>query len=185
MKSLIWIVLGAASLTGCSTQAPKQPMVVQVTDGPESYEKNRSPESLREIWIAPYALDNDTLLHEQTVTFVEKPRSWRLLSAAEPDAVSFPKLPNEEGDYSLAPLKREREILADREKELQKVKSDLEAFEKKTQDAVLQRENDLKALSEKLHKTEEDRIKILQKLSDLEEEKKQKEQPKKPWYHFW
>ncbi len=135
-------------ITGCRTPSTK-PVIVQVDPGEASGGRFRSLERQRDLWIAPQATDNETLLHEQLVTFIEKPTAWQLPSTLEPNTISRPDLPLEQGDYDGEVLKRQQEIIQDKQAEALKIMTELENLKHQSQQTLSEKDEQLKVSVEK------------------------------------
>ncbi|MDD2709085.1 MAG: hypothetical protein PHV34_13955 [Verrucomicrobiae bacterium] len=190
MKTLTLPLAAAFLLTGCHTP-PNRPVIVQVAESPDDGQqcegRYRSVERQRDIWIAPHALDNEILQHEQTVTFVEKPQRWLIPSTLEPHAVSPPDLPLEAGEYDGSAIQRQREIIHDKDRQLQRIGAELENLKERTRQDLVQREEQIQASASQLRETREKLNTALQKLEDIEQAelaKRQQEQnqKKKRWW---
>ncbi len=178
-------------LTGCGTTPREQPVVVNVTGEPAQGGRFRAAERQRDVWIAPQATDSDTLLHEQTVTFVEKPQTWQLPSTIEPHTLSNPDLPLEQGDYDGEVLRRQREMIDDREKQITKAASELENLKRQSQESLNGKDKQVQESEQKLKELHGDLAAALQKLESIEEaerlRKAQEEEKrnKKHWWKLW
>ncbi|MDD2709226.1 MAG: hypothetical protein PHV34_14665 [Verrucomicrobiae bacterium] len=190
MKTLSLTLAAAFLLTGCHTP-PNRPVVVQVTESPDEGQQGegryRSIERQRDVWIAPHALDNEILQHEQIVTFVEKPQGWLIPSTLEPHAVSPPDLPLEAGEYDGSALQRQREIIQDKDRQLQRTSAELENLKNQTRQDLAQHEEKIQASARQLQETREKLNATLQKLEEIEQAeqaKRQQEQnqKKKRWW---
>lgn len=183
------LVLGVLTLAGCST-ARNHPVIVQMTDTPENGGRFRSTERQRDVWIAPQAIGNEILQHEQVVTFVEKPQGWQVPSTLEPHTVTPPDLPLEAGEYDGSALQRQREIIQDKERQIQKTTAELENIKSQTRQDLCQREQQIQASTKQLQETREKLNTALQKLDEIEraEQRKREEEAKpkpKPWWKPW
>ncbi len=174
--------------TGCTTPS-NTPVVVNVTDAPVQGGRFRAGERQRDVWIAPRALDQDTLLHEQTVTFIEKPQAWQLPSTIEPHTVSHPELPLEQGDYDAEVLHRQWEIIRDREIQVARITTDLENLKRQSQESLNGKDRQVQESEQKLKELHGDLAAALQKLTTIEEgerlRKAQEKQNTKHWWKFW
>jgi hypothetical protein len=173
------------AVTGCTS--PQKPVVVQVNDHPALVGRFRSPERQRDVWIAPQAVDNGTLQHDQVVTFVEKPSAWQLPSTIEPNTVSQPALSLQEGEYDGEALRREREMLTDTQEQIRKLNENMEKVRVDSQKAIAVKDAQLQELSKKLQGTEKQFQDASQKLNDIAEAERQKQEEaaKKPKWKFW
>jgi hypothetical protein len=187
--SVLGLFLAVLTLVGCSTPG-NRPVVVQVTDIPENGGRFRSAERQRDVWIAPQAIGNEILQHEQVVTFVEKPQGWRVPSTLEPHTVVPPDLPLESGEYDGAALQRQQEIIQDKERQIQKTTAELENIKGQTRQDLSQREQQIQAATQQLQETREKLNTALQKLDEIEQAERRKREeaakPKpKPWWKPW
>ncbi|MDD2710097.1 MAG: hypothetical protein PHV34_19105 [Verrucomicrobiae bacterium] len=188
MKTLHFTVLVfpvAIFLSSCSS--PKEPVVVQVNDPPALAGRFRTPERQRDVWIAPQAVDNDVLQHDQTVTFVEKPSAWQLPSTIEPNTVSKPELPMEEGEYDGEALRRHKEMLAATQGQVQKLNAQLETMKSEAQKTVGEKETQTQEIAKKLQTTQQQLNEAIQRVNDLvaAEQQRQEQAKQRSWWQFW
>jgi hypothetical protein len=183
------------AVTGCAS--PQKPVVVQINDQPAydgrpacrslSGGRFRSPERQRDVWIAPKAVDNGTLQHDQVITFVEKPSAWQLPSTIEPHTVSQPSLPLQEGEYDGEALRREREMLTDTQEQIRKLNEDIEKIRADSQKAIATKDAQIRELFGTLQNAEkqvDEKNEILNNIAEAERQK-QEEASKKRWWKFW
>jgi len=186
---LFTLALALALMTSCGTTS-NQPVVVNVTDAPIQEGRFRTAERQRDVWIAPHAADNETLQHEQVVTFIEKPQVWQIPSTLEPHTVSSPELPLQQGEYDAEVLHRQREMIQDREAQILKTATDLENLKRQSQQTLAGKEQQVRDSEQKLRELQQQLSDALQKLQDIEQAEKLKreqeleKQKKKPWWKF-
>lgn len=184
MSELAFILL--PFLTGCSTSAPR-PVIVQVNEPPAAAGRFRSNECQRDVWLAPQAVGNEILQHEQLITFVEKPSEWQLPSTIEPNAVSKPELPIQDGEYDETVLQRQRQLLESERQKAAQLESQL-AQEKSEADLQLKtREEKIQALQTQQDATT---LQLQQLTSQVESDRKAREteaalKQKKKWWQIW
>jgi hypothetical protein len=177
------------AVTGCSTLS-SQPVIVQISDPSPSSSQHRAPERQRNVWIAPQAIDNEILQHEQMVTFVEKPAAWQLPSTIEPNTISRPDLPLEQGEYDAEPLKHQQEIIADTQAQVRALNEEMEHLKVQAQKAIETKDTQVNDLSEQLKATQRQLGDASQKLADIEATEKRKQEEvakraKKAWWRIW
>jgi hypothetical protein len=176
----------ALLLAGCGT-TPNQPIIVHLNESDEQGSRFRTQERQRDVWIAPQATD-ETLLHEQVVTFVEKPQGWKLPSTIEPNTVSNPDLPLEQGDYDAEILHRQQEMIQDKENQIIKATTDLEELRLQSQKILEEKEERLIDSQRKLEAAQKELSDSAQKRAEeVETERKKQDEmkPKKSWWKFW
>lgn len=177
------------ALAGCETPSA-QPVIVQVTDAPIPGERYRTVERRRDIWFAPQAIGNEILQHEQTVTFIEKPQGWQIPSTLEPHTAVPPDLPLETGEYDATALQRQREIIRDKDTQIQKTVAELENIKNQTRQDITQREQQVQTATKQLQDTRQKLDAALQRLDEIEQtERARREQEEKqqaqPWWKWW
>jgi hypothetical protein len=173
-------------LSSCNTTQPVQPLIVQV-DGPlESGDRFRSQERQRDVWIAPQATE-DALLHEQVVTFIEKPQGWQLPTTIEPHTVLNPALPLESADYDAEILRRQRQIIKDKDDQIIQTNTEFESFKKETQATVHTRDQQIVDFKKRVEEMQKTLNENLQKLAEEEaaEERRLQEKKQKSWWKLW
>jgi hypothetical protein len=169
-------------LCNCSTQSP-QPVIVQVDAPSESQGRFRVQERQRDVWIAPQATE-DALLHEQVVTFVEKPQSWQLPSTIEPHTVSSPDMPLEQAEYDAEVLRRQQEMIQDKENQIIKTQTDLDKIKQESQSTIKEKDQSLNELKKRVDTLQQELNSQLQKKAE-EEAARNKPEVKKSWWKFW
>ncbi len=179
-------------LMGCSStkNAKSDPVIVQVTEAPSEGDRYRSNERQRDVWIAPQAIDHETLQHEQLVTFVERPTAWQLPNTIEPDSVSEPKLPLQQGEYQAEALKRQSEIAIDLLDKLQAVSTELDSSKKQSSQKLDEKDAQIRRSEQELQSTRDELIAAKKRLDDMAAAKKLKQEEdsklkSKPWWKVW
>jgi hypothetical protein len=196
MKPTIYftiIVITAFGLTGCGTTQPQvslEPVVVRVDEQSDSTSRFRIAERQRDVWIAPQALDHDTLLHEQIVTFVERPQCWQLPTTVEPAFKSDPSLPLEPGEYDATLIRKQQEIISETQTEMHKITQEIDALKAEKSMALAKKGEELSKLTQTLKATQRDLAVAKERLSDIETAEKQRKEaeaakPKKKWWQVW
>ncbi len=141
--------------------------------------------------MAPQAVGNDILHHEQTVTYVEKAATWQLPSTLEPHTVSTPELPLEMGEYDAGVTRVQRDIIAGTQRQFEDLSADFEKLKKQSSDQLKAREDHLQAVASDLLQARQEAAQASQKLGRMEAiEKRRKEEEarrlhEKRWYQFW
>jgi hypothetical protein len=109
----------------------------------------------------------------------------------EPNAVSSPSLPLEEGEYDAALLRRQREIIQDAQNQMKKLAEDVERARQQANIQVAEKEEKLGQAQKELQITQKQLEEATQKLSDvaaaaaqLKQDEEAKRKAKKKW-KFW
>lgn len=183
------IALICLFLIGCATNDNK-PVVVTVSEPPSEGGRFRTAERQRDVWISPQVVDNETLQHEQTVTFVEKPVEWRVPATIDPHTTSNPDLPLEKGDYDAGVVKRQQEIIADTQVKINKLSQQFEELKNQANSAIADKESKLVTVNQELQATQKqlnDANKRLEDVAAAEKAKQDADTKKKnlPWYKRW
>ena len=184
------LLLALHLTTGCRAPRNDQPVTVQIHEEATPTGRFRIPERQRDVWIAPQAVGDEVLQHEQVMTFVERPASWQLPSTIEPNAVPKPGLPLEAGDYDAEALRHQREIIEDARNQIRRLEEELEVVKKQVQRQATQKEDRLHEVSAELVSAREQLAAANQRVEEMNATERQRQEnetrppPKRGW-KFW
>lgn len=177
-------------LTSCTTTS-NPPVIVQITESTPTGGRFLSAERQRDVWMAPQALDGETLQHEQYVTFIEKPASWKVSSTMEPHSTPSPKLPLENGRYDAEALRREREIARTTQAKADQLSTELESLKSESSKGLQEKDEQIQKTEEALQVVR-NRLEASEKrLASMEASEKSKveqmtaKQKSKSWWNLW